>query len=198
MNTLNEFIFITAGITVAFTILIIGLIRTNSKSKKQFKKAVFDRDNEFQYAEIMKKSAEELKKENEKLNVTLKFKDNLIHGYKSDIDLKNKKINDVTNEFIESNKIVFEQEDDIKKLEIDQKKLKEAIEYLEELNGNSMKQVAELNQENDKLKQHCQLISEDLVRNANGMKIARSIDEENQRLNKLIDECAIYIMNNCK
>ena len=146
----------------------------------------------------MKKSAEELKKENEKLNVTLKFKDNLIHGYKSDIDLKNKKINDVTNEFIESNKIVFEQEDDIKKLEIDQKKLKEAIEYLEELNGKSMSQVAELVRENYKLKQHRQLISENLVRFTTRRKTVYLLMQENKELNKLIDECAIYIMNNCK
>jgi len=37
MNPLHEFIFIASGITVIFTVVIIGLIVSNSKNKKRLK-----------------------------------------------------------------------------------------------------------------------------------------------------------------
>jgi len=168
MNTLNEFFFVATGITVVFSILIIVLISSNSKTKKELKESKAKLKKEIDYAEKMYQSAKNFqisfeterniviqqKDTIERLSDSLKFKDDLIHGYRIDLN-KSKEIQNLWQ--IECDKLRQTHLEE-------EKKLKEAIEYLEQLNSESMSQVAELNQANNELE-------------------------------KLIDECAIYIMN---
>lgn len=218
MNPLHEFIFIASGITVIFTIVIIGLIVSNSKHKKRLKTSnekeklvdkVWREKVEKSNAELLKviKIKNDYFNESESLKSQIKFKDDLIHGYKK--DLKNAK--DMENIWrTECDKRYQNHLDE-------QKKMQEAIDYLEELNGKSMSQVAQLNEANEawKLKynrvryEKAESFKKRLINkqnlnkelSENNMKLFKQVGDlydEKKQLSKLVDECAIYIMNNCK
>ena len=179
MNPPNEFIFITCSTSVIFGIVIIGLIIANKNQKTEVKKSHFTinqvKEKWHESSIVWHKSDTDKDNVIKQLNSEVKFKDYLIHGYKKDIE----KAKDMEN--------LWRTECDKRyqnHLE-DEQKLKEAIEYLEELNGKSMSQVAELNKTNEAWKSKYN-------------KLKCDSHNEIKEFETIIDEYQLFILNNAK
>ena len=182
MNTLNEFIFIASGITLTFTIVIIGLIIANSKNKSEIKKShstIKQVKEKWEQSSIgWHKSGLDKDKTIKQLNSEVEFKDGLIHGYKKDVE-----------KAIDGQFFLDKQHQET------ETKLKEAIEYLEKLNTETTELNARVARDNQTLRYN----NEDLQNHIN------KLDENfitllnlNVELNLIIDEYSLLILNRCK
>lgn len=208
MNQLHEFIFIASGITVIFTIVIIGLIVSNRKQKVTLVKdyiRILEQKSKFYHDELddFDKNKKVFIDEKSKLESQIKFKDDLIHGYKQDlkkivgleddkekmqyaIDALEKYIRELkeANEAwkMKYNRVRYEKAESFKKNIVD---LKNEIRKLTIGNNSLLCTIGELSEK----------IKEFEKRNKN---ITDFYKKEEKALEKLVDECAMYIMNHCK
>lgn len=224
MNPLHELIIVASVIILIYSLVVILLVNSNSnlkkttsdeynKLKKLYSEAIFKHKNyESDKLTLIKKHNEientyltlkdlynkTVQEKQSALNL-VKFKDDLIYGYKEDLK-----------------KIVG--------LEDDNLKLKEAIEHLElllceknvfleafEKDCTLLKEANEAwklkynrvrYEKAESYKKMKQKIFESFLKLKSDFEkmseIAKDNIEKNKALNELVDECAIYIMNNCK
>jgi hypothetical protein len=157
---------------LTFTIVIIGLIVANSKKKSKIKtqsEKIIKMDVFFNARDIQQD------KTIKDLNSELKFINDLIHGYKKDVETAKGMENIWRTTCDKQYKNHLENE----------QKLKEAIEHLELLIRESISHVDELTFANKDWEKKCSRLQCEFY-------------NETYTLNQIIDEYSLYILNNAK